>query len=146
MHAMRFVDILLVEFDREAGLTRHVLERLPGDRLDWQPQPRSRTLGQLALVSGDSHTAAEHFRSALDLTQRLGALPWMGRALLGLAGALLRQPASPSVLKETLAVARQARAITQQLQMLPMLERADAVLAEASARAGAGGERSRWEA
>ena len=49
MHAMRFVDILLVEFDREAGLTRHVLERLPGDRLDWQPHPRSRTLGQLAL-------------------------------------------------------------------------------------------------
>jgi uncharacterized damage-inducible protein DinB len=46
---MRFVDILLVEFDREAGLTRHVLERLPGDRFDWQPHPRSRTLGQLAL-------------------------------------------------------------------------------------------------
>ena len=45
---MRFVDILLVEFDREAGLTRHVLERLPGDRFDWQPHPRSRTLGQLA--------------------------------------------------------------------------------------------------
>jgi len=49
MHAMRFVDILLVEFDREAGLTRQVLERLPGDRLDWQPHPRSRSLGQLAL-------------------------------------------------------------------------------------------------
>jgi uncharacterized damage-inducible protein DinB len=46
---MRFVDILLVEFDREARLTRQVLERLPGDRLDWQPHPRSRTLGQLAL-------------------------------------------------------------------------------------------------
>ena len=49
MHTMRFVDILLVEFDREAGLTRQVLERLPGDRFDWQPHPRSRTLGQLAL-------------------------------------------------------------------------------------------------
>jgi uncharacterized damage-inducible protein DinB len=46
---MRFVDILLVEFDREAGLTRHVLERLPGDRFDWQPHPRSRSLGQLAV-------------------------------------------------------------------------------------------------
>jgi len=46
---MRFVDILLVEFDREAGLTRQMLERLPGDRFDWQPHPRSRTLGQLAL-------------------------------------------------------------------------------------------------
>ena len=50
---MRFVDILLVEFDREAGLTRQVLERLPGDRFDWQPHPRSRTLGQLALGVGD---------------------------------------------------------------------------------------------
>jgi uncharacterized damage-inducible protein DinB len=49
MSTMRFVDILLVEFDREAGLTRQVLERLQGDRLDWQPHPRSRTLGQLAL-------------------------------------------------------------------------------------------------
>jgi uncharacterized damage-inducible protein DinB len=49
MHTMRFVDILLVEFDREAGLTRQVLERLPGDRFDWQPHPRSRTLGQLGL-------------------------------------------------------------------------------------------------
>lgn len=46
---MRFVDILLVEFDREAGLTQQVLERLPGDRFDWQPHPRSRSLGQLAL-------------------------------------------------------------------------------------------------
>jgi uncharacterized damage-inducible protein DinB len=45
---MRFVDVLLVEFDREAGLTRRLLERLPGDRFDWQPHPRSRTLGQLA--------------------------------------------------------------------------------------------------
>ena len=44
---MRFVDILLVEFDREAGLTRRLLERTPADRFDWQPHPRSRTLGQL---------------------------------------------------------------------------------------------------
>jgi uncharacterized damage-inducible protein DinB len=50
---MRFVDILLVEFDRETGLTRQVLERLPGDRLDWQPHLRSRTLGQLALHLAD---------------------------------------------------------------------------------------------
>ena len=46
---MRFVDILLVEFDREAGLTQQVLERLPADRFDWQPHPRSRSLAQLAL-------------------------------------------------------------------------------------------------
>ena len=46
---MRFVDILLVEFDREAGLTQQMLERLPGDRFDWQPHRRSRSLGQLAL-------------------------------------------------------------------------------------------------
>jgi uncharacterized damage-inducible protein DinB len=44
---LRFVDVLLVEFDREADLTRRLLSRTPPDRLDWQPHQRSRTLGQL---------------------------------------------------------------------------------------------------
>ncbi len=44
---MRLTDILLAEFDREAGLTRRVLARAPGDRLDFCPHPRSMTLGRL---------------------------------------------------------------------------------------------------
>ncbi|MFL6194752.1 MAG: DinB family protein [Thermoanaerobaculia bacterium] len=37
------------ELDREAGSTRRLLERVPADRLDWQPHPKSMTLGQLAI-------------------------------------------------------------------------------------------------
>ena len=37
------------ELELEARTTRRVLERVPADRLDWRPHPKSMTLGQLAL-------------------------------------------------------------------------------------------------
>jgi uncharacterized damage-inducible protein DinB len=39
---------LIAELDAEARITRRVLERLPADRFDWQPHPKSMTAGQLA--------------------------------------------------------------------------------------------------
>ena len=43
---------LLPEFDQEMAGTRKVLERVPGDRGQWKPHPRSFSLGHLAqLVS-----------------------------------------------------------------------------------------------
>lgn len=42
------IDALLPEFDREMGLTRRVLERVPDAQFDWRPHPTSRTLGELA--------------------------------------------------------------------------------------------------
>lgn len=39
---------LIAELDAEARITRRVLERLPADRLNWQPHPKSMTAGQLA--------------------------------------------------------------------------------------------------
>lgn len=47
------VKAILAEFENEAGTTRRVLERVPGDRLSWKPHPKSMSLGHLAL-----HTAA----------------------------------------------------------------------------------------
>lgn len=44
---------LISELEREAASTRRVLERIPADRLDWRPHPKSMTLGQLA-----NHVAA----------------------------------------------------------------------------------------
>jgi uncharacterized damage-inducible protein DinB len=44
---LKFADILLAEFDREAGLTRRVLVRVPADRLEWRPHEKSMTLGRL---------------------------------------------------------------------------------------------------
>jgi uncharacterized damage-inducible protein DinB len=39
---------LLAEFDQEMRSTRRVLERLPEDKMDWRPHPKSRPLGPLA--------------------------------------------------------------------------------------------------
>ena len=36
---------LLPEFDHEMANTRKVLERVPDDKLDWQPHPKSHTVG-----------------------------------------------------------------------------------------------------
>jgi uncharacterized damage-inducible protein DinB len=45
---MPLVDTLLPEFDHEMTVTRKLLERVPDDRFDWRPHPKSMTLGQLA--------------------------------------------------------------------------------------------------
>jgi uncharacterized damage-inducible protein DinB len=44
---LRFADVLLAEFDREAALTRRVMVRAPDDRFSWRPHDRSMTLGRL---------------------------------------------------------------------------------------------------
>jgi len=46
---MSMTDALLQEFDNEAATTRRVLERVPADKLEWRPHPKSMTLGVLAL-------------------------------------------------------------------------------------------------
>jgi uncharacterized damage-inducible protein DinB len=46
--SLGLLDQCLSEFDREAGVTRRVLARVPDDRLTWGPHPRSMTLGRLA--------------------------------------------------------------------------------------------------
>jgi len=45
---MPIIDAMLPEFDREMGLTRRVLDRVPDGRFDWRPHPTSVTLGRLA--------------------------------------------------------------------------------------------------
>jgi uncharacterized damage-inducible protein DinB len=45
---MALVDALLPEFDHEIAATRRLLDRLPADRLAWQPHAKSMTLGALA--------------------------------------------------------------------------------------------------
>jgi uncharacterized damage-inducible protein DinB len=46
---MRLSAPLIAELEQEAGATRRVLERIPEDKLDWRPHPKSWSLGQLAL-------------------------------------------------------------------------------------------------
>lgn len=46
---MRIVDSFLMELEQETATTRRVLERVPGDKLDWRPHSKSMSLGQLSL-------------------------------------------------------------------------------------------------
>ena len=48
MGDMPLIDALLPEFDREMGLTRRVLERVPDRQFAWQPHATSMTVGRLA--------------------------------------------------------------------------------------------------
>ncbi len=45
---MALADALLPELDHEMSLTRRTLERVPPERLDWRPHPKSRSVGELA--------------------------------------------------------------------------------------------------
>jgi uncharacterized damage-inducible protein DinB len=45
---MPISESLLPEFEHEMATTRRVLERVPDDRLAWQPHPKSMTMGRLA--------------------------------------------------------------------------------------------------
>jgi len=42
------VETLVPEFDREVGVTRRVLERVPEDKFGWKPHAKSMSLGELA--------------------------------------------------------------------------------------------------
>ena len=45
---MRLAESLIAELDREAKSTERILDRVPQDKLEWQPHPKSMSLGQLA--------------------------------------------------------------------------------------------------
>jgi uncharacterized damage-inducible protein DinB len=44
----RYTDSLIPEIEQEAATTRRVLERVPHDKMAWQPHPKSMTLGRLS--------------------------------------------------------------------------------------------------
>ncbi len=74
---MTIAQSLLPEFDHEVAGTRKVLERIPADKFDWRPHPKSFSLGQLAnhtanLVSWGHVTLRT---TELDLSRRLGERP-----------------------------------------------------------------------
>jgi len=53
MNAVKLTELFLGELNREAPLTRRVLERVPEGRNEWRPHEKSMPLGRLAaLVAG----------------------------------------------------------------------------------------------
>lgn len=50
---MSMADTLLPEFDQEMATTRRVIERVPDDKPDWKPHPKSFSIAHLAqLLAG----------------------------------------------------------------------------------------------
>jgi len=49
---MDMSEVLIEEFNQEIDITRHVLKRIPVDKLEWRPHQKSMSIGQLGL-----HTA-----------------------------------------------------------------------------------------
>src|SRR5260370_38839140 len=45
---MKISEALLPEYDQEMANTRTTLERVPDDKLDWKPHPKSFPMGSLA--------------------------------------------------------------------------------------------------
>jgi len=70
---MAIADALLPEFDHEMAVTRKLLERVPEDKFQWKPHPKSMTLVELA-----THVATIPSWGAPTLNQGeldLGVLP-----------------------------------------------------------------------
>jgi uncharacterized damage-inducible protein DinB len=64
--------VLLTELEGETPATRRVLERVPADRFDWRPHPRSMSAGQLAqhVASIPGHVARFAQLEGLDVATR----------------------------------------------------------------------------
>jgi uncharacterized damage-inducible protein DinB len=45
---MNIIKVFLKELDEEAAITRKMLDRIPNDKYDWQPHPKSMTIRRLA--------------------------------------------------------------------------------------------------
>ncbi|MEK7830429.1 MAG: DinB family protein [Acidobacteriota bacterium] len=108
---MKMIESLMMEFDHEAQTTRKHLERLPNDKLNWQPHEKSFTAGALAshIVEcvgwGDSIFSLDEFdfdpatykpyevTSVADLLKTFDDnVANCKRALAGAADAILMQP------------------------------------------------------
>jgi len=68
----RLLDPMLAEFQEEAAITKRILDRVPGDKLEWRPHAKSMTLGQLcmhiAMIPGNLSRAVQG--TGFDIAER----------------------------------------------------------------------------
>jgi uncharacterized damage-inducible protein DinB len=78
---MKVADALLPEFDHEMATTRKLLERVPDDKLDWTPHPKSWNLARLATHVANIPTWAVYTinHDSLDVGGMTGPTPIASR-------------------------------------------------------------------
>lgn len=125
---MPIADLILPEFDNEIAVTRRVLERVPDDRGEWKPHPRSFPMGHLAQLVArlPGWTTMMMERTEIDVS------PTTGRAFPGYTF-----EKTPTLLAEfdrnvTDARAAIARASDQDFQVPWTLKRAGSAIATMS--------------
>jgi uncharacterized damage-inducible protein DinB len=102
------VQSLIAELDRETPATRRVLERVPEDRFDWRPHPKSMSAAQLAqhVASIPATIAGFAALDGLDMAARRAEYPpCESRAAL-----LATLDASVAAARESLTALDEARA------------------------------------
>lgn len=125
---MSISETLLPEFDQEMATTRRLLERVPGDKGQWKPHPKSFSLGHLAqlvaIMPGWIASTLKH--PAFDLAASAGYSYESTETLVGKFDALVREA------REAIASANDAAfavpwSLTRGAQVLLTLPRAAAV-------------------
>ena len=70
---MTIADSLLPEFDQEMATTRRVLERVPDDRPEWKPHPKSFSVAHLAQLLASLPGWIDQVLSSTELDLAAGA-------------------------------------------------------------------------
>ncbi len=81
---MSMANAMIQELEMEAATTRRVLERITDDQLQWTPDPKSRTVGQLAM-----HIAVNPANVSTMAAQNPADLPSFGEVTATSAAELL---------------------------------------------------------
>jgi len=107
--SVRPIERLVAEFDRESGVTRSLLERIPEDKAAWKPHAKSFSLGDLALHLANLPTwiPATLRQSELDLHPP-GAPEAPRRAWISRAALLAEHDANVAAARAALAAAAEA--------------------------------------
>ncbi|MDP9122005.1 MAG: DinB family protein [Acidobacteriota bacterium] len=121
---MSLAQSLSTEFDREMATTRRLLERVPDDRLAWQPHAKSMTLGRLA-----SH---------------LADLPGRGSDILGKESLDVARPGGPAPAETQSPKLQSGQNVQSGAEILERFDRNVAAAREALAAASDEAFRQPW--
>jgi len=99
---------LLPEFDQETANLRRTLERVPDEKLDWKPHPKSMSLGGLATHLANMLTWVNHTLEASELDMAPGGKPLKAAELRSRAGILAAFDANSAAAHRALAGASDA--------------------------------------